>query len=373
MRAIIPINNNGSIQLKFTVSGKRYSLNPIPGGTYGEPRAMDTARAIATRIHNDRLAGHFDPSLTRYRLEPKAAPKPTLTSLLDLWDLWVDTLDLPAATKAGHYEAVRRMIAKAAPDLKDTGWLTRSPLAPATINKRLSSLRSCLNWAIKSGKACENPWLTVKSRKADRKPIRPFGPGEIREICAGFDSLAPSYAPFVRFLFLTGCRLSEAIGIRWSDIDLTAKSLTISSSLPIDRTGNGSQRVRKATKTGSIRTLGITPTLEKLLRSQKATQGDLVFHSPKGYPVSAQNLRRAWVKVLKAHGVPYRRLHVIRHTVLSMAVEQGTPLTGVAYLAGHKNTRMVIETYGHMINRPKLPDVPIGARYSPLRMGCKAR
>ncbi len=32
---------------------------------------------------------------------------------------------------------------------------------------------------------------------------------------------------------------------------------------------------------------------------------------------------------------------------------------GVAYLLGHTDTIMVMKTYGHMINRPDLPDIPI--------------
>lgn len=85
----------------------------------------------------------------------------------------------------------------------------------------------------------------------------------------------------------------------------------------------------------------------------------LVFTSPMGYVIDSGNFRVIWQEILKACQVPYRRPHVIRHTTFSYAAEQGTPLTGIAYMAGHTNTRMVIQTYGHMINRPDLPDIPI--------------
>ena len=92
MRDINPINNNGSIKLKFSFGGKRYSFNPIPGGDYSNKRDLANAKAIATRIQNDILAGYFDPTLDRYRLSPKAPAKPQPKNLLELWDLWVESL-----------------------------------------------------------------------------------------------------------------------------------------------------------------------------------------------------------------------------------------------------------------------------------------
>ncbi len=82
MREIKPINHNGSIQLKFSVSGKRYSLNPIPGGDFNKPKDISQAIAIATKISNDILTGYFDTSLERYRIVPKLSHQQTLSPLL---------------------------------------------------------------------------------------------------------------------------------------------------------------------------------------------------------------------------------------------------------------------------------------------------
>lgn len=356
MHDITPINNHGSIQLKFTVAGKRYSFHPVPAGDYRNSADLATARAIASQIQNDRRSGHFDTSLDRYRLEVRGEPMALLPGgLIGLWDTWVDSLQLPTATVADHYEMVRRMILKATPAPLDTTWFTAcSSLAASTYNKRLGYLRSCLAWAVRHGHTDRNPWADVKARKHIHQAVKPFSATEIQAILA---VVSPAYAPFIRFLFLSGCRMSEAIGLTWQCVDMERMTLTVSMSMSVDRTGNGYQRVLKATKTGSIRVLGISPALGELLDSIDRHLDGLVFHSPRGHVVAGSNVRAAWVDALKAAGVPYRRLHAIRHTVLSMAVEQGTPLTGVAYLAGHKNTRMVMTTYGHMINRPPLPDM----------------
>jgi integrase len=177
-------------------------------------------------------------------------------------------------------------------------------------------------------------------------------------IIKGFETQAPHYVPFVKFLFLTGVRISEAIGLRWGNVDFSRNEAVIKESLSKDRTGNGYSRIRKETKTGSIRHLTLSPDLRALLLALEPTEG-LVFHSVKGCAIDSGNFRELWKVILAGCGVSYRKPHAIRHTTLSHAVEQGIPLTGVAYLAGHKNTRQVIETYGHMINRPSLPDMPV--------------
>lgn len=364
MREIKPINHNGSIQLKFSFGGKRYSFNPIPGGSYTNKRDFTTVSAIASRIQNDILAGCFDPTLVKYRLDPKpteAITKPQ--NLLELWDAWVETLDLPAPTKANHYEAVRQMLVKANPAITETSWLVKAKLAPSTFNKRLGYVKSCFRWAFKKQIVDANPFEDIKNRKVISQKVKPFTTKEIQTIILGFEAEAPRYTPFVRFLFLTGARLSEAIGLRWCHVDFERNELTIKESLSRDRVGNKYHRIRKETKNNTVRCLAMTSELRGLLLGLKPTNvdmDDLVFTTHEGCVISPENFRsRYWLVVLEKYQVPYRKPHSIRHTTLSIAIEQGTPITGVAYLAGHVNTTMVIQTYGHMVNRPKLPDIPI--------------
>jgi integrase len=363
MRDILPINNNGSIQLKFSFGGKRHSFNPIPGGVYGNRRDMAQAQAIATRIQNDILSGYFDASLDRYRLNPKkatptATAKPSTT--LAIWDAFVDSLDLPSATKADHYEMIRRMLLKAEPKLSDVSWITSAKLAPSTYNKRLSYVKKCFTWAVEEGLTDANPYDKLKPKKAIAQDIKPFSTEEISRIIAGFEAQAPHYVPFVKFLFFTGVRLSEAIGLRWENVDFSRDEIVIRESLSKDRTSNGYNRIRKETKTGSVRYLTMSSELRELLRTLMSTGNDLVFTTVRGFVIDSGNFRELWQQVLADCGVPYRKPHAIRHTLLSHAVEQGIPLTGVAYLAGHANTRMVMQTYGHLINRPSLPVFNLG-------------
>ena len=180
-------------------------------------------------------------------------------------------------------------------------------------------------------------------------------------IIDGFESRFPHYANFVRFLFFTGVRTSEAIGLRWGNVDFERDEIVIKESMSRDRTGNGYQRIRKSTKTGRIRYLSMNDQLRALLGSMKCQghEDELVFKSSKGCCISADNFRADWRLILKDVDVPYRKPYTSRHTLISHAIAQGVPLTGVAYIAGHVDTQMVMRTYGHMIDRPALPQLSL--------------
>ncbi|MBD2409472.1 site-specific integrase [Nostoc calcicola FACHB-389] len=363
MKEIKPLNNNGSIQLKFTFGGKRYAFNPLPGGNYDDKRDLAIAQAIATKIQNDIIAGHFDKTLDKYRLVPKATLNTQPKTLLELWDIWVKTLELPTATEANHYKWVRRMITKARPGITDTDWITKVDIAPRTFKDRLGLIKACCKWGVSKGYLETNPYESIKPPKDKPKEIKPFTQEEIKLILVGFDELAPHYKPFVGFLIATGVRTSEAIGLLWGHINFHRSEIVIKESLPKDLTGNGYQRIRKETKTGNIRYLPISEELRSLLISIKPNQvnpNDLVFTTPIGKIIDADNFRnRQWTKVLKAQGVPYRKPYTSRHTMASHAIDQGIPITGLAYLLGHSDTTMIIKNYGHMINRPNLPNIPL--------------
>jgi integrase len=281
--------------------------------------------------------------------------------LLEIWDAWVESLDLPPETKAGHYYAARRQILKANnPLAADIGWFSGNSLGSKTYNERLWLLKSMAAWAVTEGLLSTNVWLKVKPRKGTKEIIKPFSQDEAARIIASFEKSYPAWTPFAKFLFLSGCRMSEAIGLRWQHIDLNRQEICICESLS-RQPGKNYERVRKGTKTGTVRYLEINAELAKLLEQVAPAcknSEDLVFLNPTGTNhVDCHNFRRRWKKVLDSAKVPYRCPHVVRHSFASHAIEQGIPLTGVAYLLGHSDTRMVCRTYAHLINRPSLPNI----------------
>jgi integrase len=215
-------------------------------------------------------------------------------------------------------------------------------------------------WAVTEGLLSYNPWSKVRPRKTTKEIVKPFSQEEAAKIILGFEQSYPAWVPFAKFLFLSGCRMSEAIGLLWKHIDFQRGEICICESLSLV-TGDNSDRIRKDTKTGSVRFLKSNTQLTNLLELIKPTNpkpDELVFMNPtRTNHIDSHNFRNRWAKVLEQAGIPYRRPHIIRHSFASHAIDQGIPLTGVAYLLGHSDTRMVSQIYGHMINRPSLPSI----------------
>ena len=298
--------------------------------------------------------------LTQLSQQLQSEPDKNLP-LLEIGDAWVESLDLSPQTRADHYATLRGQILKASPLSSEISWLLNLEIAPATFNKKLGYLRACGERGKSKGLLSVNPWLKVRPRKGTKEIIKPFSQDEAARIIAGFKKTYPAWTPFAKFLFLSGCRMSEAIALQWKHVNFERGEICICESLAQRKDGNGYERIRKSTKTGSVRFLKVNAELAKLLEQVKPASKnpeDLVFLNPAGTGhMDANHFRDRWKKVLAAANIPYRRPHFIRHSFASHAIEQGCPLTGVAYLLGHTDTRMVATTYGHLINRPSLPSI----------------
>lgn len=84
---------------------------------------------------------------------------------------------------------------------------------------------------------------------------------------------------------------------------------------------------------------------------------DLIFTSPTGKPIDDHTFsQRVWKRLCEVANVSYRVPYASRHTTLSHLVDQRANCVQAACVAGHKSTRMVIERYGHRVNRPDMPE-----------------
>lgn len=370
---INPSKDRNAIRLQFTVEGARFSFSPLPGGKWENKRDRQLVAAIATKIENDILAGNFDPSLGRYRHGMSSAQTPLQVKTtskvywLTIWDAWVDSLGLPPSTAADHYACVRSMFIKAQnPFISEVDWLVSCSLAAATFNRRLSMLRSCLLWAVEEGliKSADNPLKKVRSRTAtederqrsDNKKA-PLSDAEIEKILNYVDRVYATYAPFVRFLLFSGVRTGEAVGLTWDSVDLEKRLIFIKQS--VSRQRGKYQKICKSPKTKeSVRTLKMSDRVFALFGSIITENAcGLIFKSPKGQIIDHGNFRtQCWKPTLLVLGISYRKPYATRHTLLSQALESGLSVPQVAQIAGHRDGKMILQNYGHVINQSQLPE-----------------
>lgn len=388
-------NNNGTIAINFNHLGKRFVLSAL--GNYNDAKQLQKVKEVEQRIIQDRKNNNFpfdNNESVRLYYFPSNEDKQQLIartianerkvdklnpSLLDIWEKWVMTLGLSQATLNNHYHCSRQMIVKSGnTKAQDANWfeIQRSSLSLNVFNQRKTMLKSCLNWAIGNGLVSgKNPYQALKPKKNERNDrVKPFSKDEIVAIIEAFESdkFKPNssryphshYVPFIKFQFLTGCRLGEAIALQWKHVDFDNCRVLIEQALGKDLASspNVSKKILKTTKTGSVGFIPMNELLHKILLSHKPNNvnlSDWVFEGHKGNYISTSSFRDVWKLVLTGLGIEYRYPYQMKHTALSfVATQQG--LLAASKLARHKNVNMVAKHYARFVDEVKLPDYDYG-------------
>jgi integrase len=175
---------------------------------------------------------------------------------------------------------------------------------------------------------------------------------EVRTLLAALDGKRLAHA---WELALSGLRRGEVAGLRWSDVDLTAKTLSIQN----NRVSAAGATVEDDPKTwASRRKLPLPDRLVSVLKAAKARQAserlalgggafDYVVSNEIGQPYSPAVLSRYWRDAVKAAGVRHIKLHAARHTCATLMHLQGVPAAVIAAWIGHKDASFTIKLYAH--------------------------
>lgn len=127
--------------------------------------------------------------------------------------------------------------------------------------------------------------------------------------------------PFFLFCLLTGCRRSEGLSLKWSDIDFDKNVIHI-----------------RGTKTlTSDRTLPLFPDCAALLQRLNKGKSERVF------PHRASYVTHEFKKVCPAH-----KLHDLRHTFATRCLECGISMKVVQIWLGHSRIETTASVYTHV-------------------------
>ena len=365
------INAEGRIRLRWRYKANRHSLSL---GAYTKSNLIQ-ARIIALKIEQDILINNFDKTLFKYT--GKVVLNPTISkSFVNLFEEWVKEYKQMDCEIHTNYNATRNMLRKwnQVSQNNIVKKFNAETFCSSTYNRRLTILKSFVNWLIIQKIWDFNPLLSVnnKRNKTIKNPNRtPFTEDEIRRIidafnqntaCSSHSNFKHShYYPFIYFIFKTGCRPSEAVGLRVNSVNLENQTITIKEVLArtIKHT-SALQRIRKETKNGKIRILPLTEDLTALLTPVLINKqpDDLVFLSPKGKAIDDKNFQaRIFRKVLNKLEIPPRVLYACRHTFGSRCIDSGLSPVMTAFLMGN-SPEVALKNYTHQMQIPKtLPEI----------------
>ena len=150
------------------------------------------------------------------------------------------------------------------------------------------------------------------------------------------------YKRFFRFLYHTGVRRGEAIGLKKDAVD--GRYVQIRES--IRRRGKTSLKTPS-----SRRTILLDDVAYEIVQYYMDMEGDYVFG---GYePIAPQSISNNWNPALKkankVKNIGHVRIHDLRHSFVSNAIMNGANIVTVSKYVGHKNTTMTLDIYSHLL------------------------
>lgn len=190
-----------------------------------------------------------------------------------------------------------------------------------------------INYAAKS-KLCSP--LKVERYKVEAK-IK--DPASLEWIEAFRRHATPITGALALFMYLTGARIGEAVGVRWEDVDLQACTVLI-----------------RESKVSKERISHLPMPLVVALANLPRIEGRGVFwyENPKA-------LRNGWEAAIEAAGIKRLTPHSCRHGFATGLLRAGVDVVTVAWLGGWKSAAQVLKTYGHANKDPKLTNLLLGA------------
>lgn len=237
--------------------------------------------------------------------------------------------------------------------------------APVVANRALRLLRTCYVWAETRGAVPDGTTPTkgveffpeeARERLLSEVEIGRLGDALLRAESEGLppDPKRAGYAvkrsgrpkapalrranPWgvaaIRFLLLSGWREQEALRLRWDAVDLATGRVEL-----------------LGTKTGrSRRTLGVAAV--ELLQGLARMDGSPYVFPGRSTEVPLVEIKHLWHAVRHHAGLDDVRLHDLRHTFASAAVEGGTPLYTTGALLGHRDVKSTAR-YAHLADDPR--------------------
>ena len=163
------------------------------------------------------------------------------------------------------------------------------------------------------------------------------------------------YYMLMLFLSKTGLRISEALALRWEDIDGDKISINKQTS----RDDNNKVKLTTLKNASSYRTIKIEPDVIRELKKFKMKQNELILGNPRfcknedgiifqnynGHYLTPSIIRETMQDYCKKAGVEYKGTHGFRHTHAVLLLESGVSLKYVSNRLGHKTIKTTADTY----------------------------
>jgi integrase len=247
-------------------------------------------------------------------------------------------------------EAYIRALAGGRRDAKDGG------LAPRTVGHMHRVLKQALSKAVRWELLSRNPADSVDPPKVEWKPVQTYDLPQTADVIETFRG-RPLFIP-VLLAALCGLRRGEICALRWKNVDLAGRQLSVVESLEQTKTG-----LRfKSPKSGKGRTVALSETVVDELWAYRACRAqemlrlgvglsdeDLVIAHKDGSQIAPIYISQQWARLIAKTALARLRFHDLRHAHATHMLANGVHPKIASERLGHSKVSITLDLYSHVI------------------------
>jgi integrase len=235
--------------------------------------------------------------------------------------------------------------------------LTAEGASPQTVRNVHAVLRRALNQGMRWGLVARNVASLVDLPAQRSYDVPALDADAARAVLAAV--AGDRLEPLVTVTLATGLRQGEALGLRWSDLDPEAGTLTVRHALQRNagRVELVEPKTRRSRRTIALPRFAVAALLrqrdwfqaqDRRLADSAWQEGGYVFTTRIGTPMHGGDVTRALQRLLAAAGLPRMRFHDLRHGAASLLLAQGIHPRVVMETLGHSTIAVTMNVYSHV-------------------------
>lgn len=240
--------------------------------------------------------------------------------------------------------------------------------APATVRRNHQIIHASLEQAKKNNLISRNPCEGATLPKLEDKEARAMSMEEMNKFLdlllipkIGPTIIGPKWRAAFLTLLGTGLREGEILALKWDNINLRNRTISIKESLARTKKKGLIFKSPKSKKSKRIvplpwdvaialRLHRIYQRKEKIIAGNNFKDQNLAFCTSKGTPIGPRNFTRKFEALRKRAGLSTDiNLHSLRHTYATRMLERGESLKTVQELLGHEDISTTGNTYAHVM------------------------